>query len=383
MPENENYIEKLFDVAESLNWVIDQDEGIVLLQNEASSGHVFSITVYKEDYGSDDNAEKASQFINEIFNCYDNFDPDEETEMLLHENGAPKLNEIYEEAKTFEQKIYELYKAFYDAFNNDNYEHYINPPPAPEYVVGVVYNSDLRADNVIVDVEHLKNAVTLEEAMMLAKSESEYITDGMLVIISASDYEALGHRNPREIVVKEYWDINGNPQNNIPAYSYEYNNVDIKPYDEYERTADTKYLNMLVNSDNPIARMEVAKTGYGLDKLLNDENGLVVRVVKDILDDIINNSRDIASKRIIVDNMGYGLDVLAKDTNPDVRYTVLTKLFNDYDNIILSDSAKKDIINDLMNDENEFVKSFAITVSKKVNEIKHKKEKSTDEHGEH
>ena len=82
-----------------------------------------------------------------------------------------------------------------------------------------------------------------------------------------------------------------------------------------------------IAEENLCIRYEVAKQGYGLDKLINDRNWYVRKeVVKQGygLDKLIND-KDWRVRCAVV-KQGYGLDILINDKHWCVRYTARQKL---------------------------------------------------------
>lgn len=78
------------------------------------------------------------------------------------------------------------------------------------------------------------------------------------------------------------------------------NGLDVKPLIELDRQEQDRILER-INGNNLIDRLDVAKMGYGLHKLINDPDWEI---------------------REQVANKGYGLGTLMNDPNPDVRATV-------------------------------------------------------------
>ena len=88
-------------------------------------------------------------------------------------------------------------------------------------------------------------------------------------------------------------------------------------------------LDILVNDEDWCIRCEVVKQGYGLDKLINDEDSSVrCEVVKQGYGlDILINDEDY-DVRYEVARQGYGLDILINDEDWCVRYLAKQKLNN-------------------------------------------------------
>jgi uncharacterized protein YcgL (UPF0745 family) len=115
-----------------------------------------------------------------------------------------------------------------------------------------------------------------------------------------------------------------------------YKNGETENWDELAKHEDIKVraavakqgycLDILVNDECWVIRKEVAKQGYGLDILVNDENYQVrLAVAKQGfgLDKLVNDIDSLV--RLEVARQGYGLDILVNDTEEYVRIAAKKK----------------------------------------------------------
>ena len=140
--------------------------------------------------------------------------------------------------------------------------------------------------------------------------------------------------------------------------------LDILINDEDERVreavAEQGYgLDKLINDNHGWVRARVAEQGYGLDILINDTHESVRRAVAEQgygLDKLINDN--IAFVRAEVARQGYGLDILINDKDDDVRQAVaeqgygLDILINDDASLVRSAVVRQGYgLDKLINDE--------------------------------
>lgn len=103
-----NYIEKIIDVAESLDWTVHVDGNELEFQKMSDKGQDFNFAV------TGDTKEKI---ITEIREYQDNFDCSEETNLWLDEfghgkNGAPyDMKDVYEDMEQCNEMVEELYNT--------------------------------------------------------------------------------------------------------------------------------------------------------------------------------------------------------------------------------------------------------------------------------
>lgn len=77
--------------------------------------------------------EMLKNFVSELYKEYSNFDCDEHVEMMKDANGAPDLEELFEDAKAIEENYRELEKAFrksvekYDFYLDEIEKKYLHP----------------------------------------------------------------------------------------------------------------------------------------------------------------------------------------------------------------------------------------------------------------
>ena len=77
--------------------------------------------------------EMLKNFVSELYKEYSDFDCDEHVEMMKDANGAPDLEELFEDAKAIEENYRELEKAFrksvekYDFYLNEIEKKYLHP----------------------------------------------------------------------------------------------------------------------------------------------------------------------------------------------------------------------------------------------------------------
>lgn len=113
-----NYIDKVIELAESLDWNVTVDGNDVDFQ-------------YYTNYGQDCHmnitlAEDFDKFTDEIYSYYENYDVSEETALWIDEsghgkNGAPyDIEDILNDMKEFESAIYELWKKLNKEALNEN-----------------------------------------------------------------------------------------------------------------------------------------------------------------------------------------------------------------------------------------------------------------------
>lgn len=113
-----NYIDKVIELAESLEWNVTVDGNDVDFQ-------------YYTNYGQDCHmnitlAEDFDKFTDEIYSYYENYDVSEETALWIDEsghgkNGAPyDIEDILNDMKEFESAIYKLWKKLNTEALNEN-----------------------------------------------------------------------------------------------------------------------------------------------------------------------------------------------------------------------------------------------------------------------
>lgn len=113
-----NYIDKVIELAESLDWNVTVDGNDVDFQ-------------YYTNYGQDCHmnitlAEDFDKFTDEIYSYYENYDVSEETALWIDEsghgkNGAPyDIEDILNDMKEFESAIHELWKKLNTEALNEN-----------------------------------------------------------------------------------------------------------------------------------------------------------------------------------------------------------------------------------------------------------------------
>ena len=113
-----NYIDKVIELAESLDWKVTVDGNDVDFQ-------------YYTNYGQDCHmnitlAEDFDKFTDEIYSYYENYDVSEETALWIDEsghgkNGAPyDIEDILNDMKEFESAIHELWKKLNTEALNEN-----------------------------------------------------------------------------------------------------------------------------------------------------------------------------------------------------------------------------------------------------------------------
>lgn len=113
-----NYIDKVIELAESLDWKVTVDGNDVDFQ-------------YYTNYGQDCHmnitlTEDFDKFTDEIYSYYENYDVSEETALWIDEsghgkNGAPyDIEDILNDMKEFESAIHELWKKLNTEALNEN-----------------------------------------------------------------------------------------------------------------------------------------------------------------------------------------------------------------------------------------------------------------------
>lgn len=113
-----NYIDKVIELAESLDWNVTVDGNDVDFQ-------------YYTNYGQDCHmnitlTEDFDKFTDEIYSYYENYDVSEETALWVDEsghgkNGAPyDIEDILNDMKEFESAIHELWKKLNTEALNEN-----------------------------------------------------------------------------------------------------------------------------------------------------------------------------------------------------------------------------------------------------------------------
>lgn len=113
-----NYIDKVIELAENLDWNVTVDGNDVDFQ-------------YYTNYGQDCHmnitlAEDFDKFTDEIYSYYENYDVSEETALWIDEsghgkNGAPyDIEDILNDMKEFESAIHELWKKLNTEALNEN-----------------------------------------------------------------------------------------------------------------------------------------------------------------------------------------------------------------------------------------------------------------------
>ena len=113
-----NYIDKVIELAESLDWNVTVDGNDVDFQ-------------YYTNYGQDCHmditlTEDFDKFTDEIYSYYENYDVSEETALWIDEsghgkNGAPyDIEDILNDMKEFESAIHELWKKLNAEALNEN-----------------------------------------------------------------------------------------------------------------------------------------------------------------------------------------------------------------------------------------------------------------------
>ena len=107
------------------------------------------------------------------------------------------------------------------------------------------------------------------------------------------------------------------------GYIYKENEIYIAPECKFTPYGTNPEKNKMVKSYYPKDRLEMAKEGYGLNLLINDEDWAIRRAVvrQGYGLDILINDED-CDVRIAVVNQGYGLDVLINDEDWSVQDAV-------------------------------------------------------------
>lgn len=101
-------MKEIIEKIESLGWSVYIDEVVVTLGKFSSAGQDFNIVVDLE--------EDVEDFIENIYNCYENFDVSYETSLWIDNeghgiNGAPyDMKDVYEDMEECKEFIYELYQ---------------------------------------------------------------------------------------------------------------------------------------------------------------------------------------------------------------------------------------------------------------------------------
>lgn len=103
-----DYIKKIIDVAESLDWTVNVDDNELEFQKMSDEGQDFNFAV---------TGETTEKIISEIREYHDNFDCSEETYLWLDasghgKNGAPyDMKDVYEDMEQCNEMVEELYET--------------------------------------------------------------------------------------------------------------------------------------------------------------------------------------------------------------------------------------------------------------------------------
>lgn len=111
-------IEKLCDIAEELGWSIHEDDGSIELSFMPDAGEDFSFTV--------NNTECIGDAAREIYEYWQDFDPDEHTAMWVEAKrngvrGVPSIRKILEDADEIDAKLKELSERISDEIRNGTF----------------------------------------------------------------------------------------------------------------------------------------------------------------------------------------------------------------------------------------------------------------------
>lgn len=110
------YLEKVKEIAKSLDWNVSIDENYINFQTFSSAGQDFNMSIV---YPSNDN---IWEFIESIYSYYDNFDCSYEAYLWLDEsghgkNGAPyEMIDVYKDMEECEE---EMHRLWYELNNYD------------------------------------------------------------------------------------------------------------------------------------------------------------------------------------------------------------------------------------------------------------------------
>lgn len=106
------YLDKVIEIAESLDWSVYVYETYIIFQKYSSAGQDFNITVDKyADY---------QDFCADLYEQYMSFDPSAEAYLWLDsdghgKNGAPyEMEDVYNDCVECEEMIGELWRALKD-----------------------------------------------------------------------------------------------------------------------------------------------------------------------------------------------------------------------------------------------------------------------------
>lgn len=106
------YLDKVIEIAESLNWSVYEGKNYIEFQKYSSAGQDFNITINKYANYQD--------FCNDLYEQYMSYDPSSEAYLWLDSdghgiNGAPyEMVDVYNDCVECEEMIGELWRALRD-----------------------------------------------------------------------------------------------------------------------------------------------------------------------------------------------------------------------------------------------------------------------------
>lgn len=140
-----NYIDKVIELAESLDWNVTYCESYIDFQY---------YTVYGQDcHMTMTETEDFDTLVQEIYNYYESYDPSEETVLWIDEtghgrNGAPyEIEDILNDMKEFKNAIYELWKKLNNADEEgDTEEEYDNNMNKEQFMNYIAENYNISGE---------------------------------------------------------------------------------------------------------------------------------------------------------------------------------------------------------------------------------------------
>ena len=112
-----NYIDKITEIAESLDWNVTVDDDYITFQRYSGYDQDFNVTI--------EMSESVEEFLHSLYEYYDHFDCSEEASLWLDDtghgtNGAPyRMIDVYNDMEECKDEICKLYYEINKAIDEE------------------------------------------------------------------------------------------------------------------------------------------------------------------------------------------------------------------------------------------------------------------------